>query len=759
VDITDAASIDATLNSPEFNGFNVACFGDNTGLINTIVSGGIGPYSFEWTGPNGFSSTDESPVDLFAGEYCVVITDANTCESAPICITLTEADGIAITADILEYGEGFNTSCNSVCDGAIALSLTGGALPITVEWTGPDGFMSTDLNISALCPGNYLVTTTDANDCEQTASFEILDPEPIVINLTSPVFESGNEISCLGDANGLINSGVEGGTPGFSFSWSGPDGFVSDEQNPDNLAAGTYSVTVTDASGCIGTSDITLTEPEFALEASATAALYPSGDNVSCNGGTDGAITSLATGGTPPYDFNWLGPDGFVAETADISDLAAGEYTLVVEDANSCVFTVIVVLTEPATALEGELVVLQEIACPGQNTGGLQVIADGGTPNYGIVWSGPNGFSSTSFIINNLEPGTYTFVLTDENGCTLTGVHVFNEPVAIAIDAEVSPTLCEASNGFINISIAGGAQPYTVLWSNGENGLSITELDAGIYSVVVTDDNGCEATASFEVLQENQLEVNVLITNAACFGTASGALEASLVQGLAPVTYAWSGPDDFSASGASVFNLFPGSYEMTAIDQNGCIIAQNVEVGQPDTLFIESITPFVFPNGFNISSFNGDDGAITSQSVVGGTEPYDYFWTGPDGFVFNGEAPLVDLIAGTYQLVVLDNNFCSDTLRITLRQPVPLELPNGMSPNGDGINDNLHVRGLEDFPVNKLLVYNRWGSLIYEENNYSNDSAWEGVNNGGEQIPEGTYFVIVEIPDRDNLRGYLELRR
>jgi gliding motility-associated-like protein len=90
---------------------------------------------------------------------------------------------------------------------------------------------------------------------------------------------------------------------------------------------------------------------------------------------------------------------------------------------------------------------------------------------------------------------------------------------------------------------------------------------------------------------------------------------------------------------------------------------------------------------------------------------------------------------------------------------VPLELPNGMSPNGDGINDNLHVRGLEDFPVNKLLVYNRWGSLIYEENNYSNDSPWEGVNNGGEQIPEGTYFVIVELPDRDNLRGYLELRR
>jgi gliding motility-associated-like protein len=759
VDITDAESIDVALTSPEFNGFNIDCFGGNTGSIASTITAGAAPYTYAWTGPSGFTSTAANPTDLLAGEYCLVVTDANACESEPACITLTEPAGIDITADILEYGEGFNTTCNSACDGAIELSLSGGAAPIAVSWAGPNGFTSTDLNISGLCPGDYTVTTTDANACQQSATFTIVPPDPIVITLTSPEFASGDQISCFGETNGLINVAVEGGSPGFTFSWSGPNGFVSTQQNIDNLPAGTYAVLVTDISGCTSNSEITLTEPESALQATSTAAIFPSGDNVSCNGGADGSIVTSTQGGTPPYNYNWLGPDGFNAETADIADLAAGEYTLVVEDVNSCVFTVIVEITEPETVLEVEVNVLQEIACPDEANGGIQVIPSGGTPQYGIEWSGPNGFSSTSFIINNLGSGTYVYTVTDENGCVVTASVVLSEPVPITIEATVSPTLCESSSGFINITISGGAQPYTVLWSNGSTGTGISDLDEGTYTVVVTDAIGCEATSVFEIAKENPLEVNISITDAACFGGASGAFEADLIQGSAPVTYTWTGPDGFSASGASVFNLLIGDYEMTAIDQNGCMITQNATISQPDSLFIESITAFVYPNGFNISTFGGDDGAITSQSIVGGTEPYDYFWTGPDGFALNAEAPIVDLIAGTYQLVVLDNNFCSDTVRITLRQPVPLELPNGMSPNGDGINDNLHVRGLEDFPVNKLLVYNRWGSLIYEENNYSNDSPWEGVNNGGEQIPEGTYFVIVELPDRDNLRGYLELRR
>jgi gliding motility-associated-like protein len=232
-----------------------------------------------------------------------------------------------------------------------------------------------------------------------------------------------------------------------------------------------------------------------------------------------------------------------------------------------------------------------------------------------------------------------------------------------------------------------------------------------------------------------------------------------LILGQGPLIYTWAGPNNFSGSGENLNNLTAGEYELSAIDQNGCLFTETYELSQPDSLIIGNLVSPLYPNGFNIGTYGGEDGIILQPEVNGGTPTYTFTWTGPNGFIETGSGARAGLITGSYMLIVTDFNACTDTATIILLEPIPIELPNGISPNGDGFNDNLQVRGLESFPSNSVQVYNRWGNLVHEEQNYSNTNPWYGLNQSGEELPGGTYFVIVELPGRDNLRGYLELRR
>ncbi len=757
VEIIQSVPLDIVLSSPESNGFNVACFGDNTGNITSTISGGNAPYLYNWTGPMGFSSTLQNPSNLVAGEYCLTILDANFCSIAT-CIELFEAPGIEYNTNIAQFPNGYNISCNGVCDGALQVSLAGGAEPIALAWSGPDGFTSDLSNLSNLCAGNYTLVTTDANGCEQSSTYIITQPQPLIVNLDSPTFPGGTEISCFEDSNGVINASVTGGSPAFSFQWSGPNGFSSTAQNLSGLDIGTYSVNVTDLSGCSNSAQVTLEQPESPLSAEAVANIFASGENVSCFGGNDGSIASTVSGGIPPYNYNWLGPDGFSASTQNISELSAGTYTLVVLDVNTCSFTVNVNLVEPETAIEATTSI-SEINCPGENSGSVLVNVSGGNSDYTIDWTGPNAFTSTSFGIADLGAGDYTFTVTDLNGCALTEMITLENPTGITISGETAPASCVAATGSIILSVSGGAEPYTYLWNTGELSANISNLTSGSYLVIVTDDNGCEQTASFTVASENDLTVQVAMTPPLCHGSSDGSILASLISGQAPLIYTWTGPNNFSGSGDQLSNLIAGEYGLSAVDQNGCLFTETYTLTQPNPLTIDNLGRPLYPNGFNIGTYGGEDGIILQPEIDGGTPSYTFTWTGPNGFVETGSGARSGLITGTYTLVVRDSKGCTDTAFITLLEPIPIELPNGISPNGDGFNDNLQVRGLENFPSNSLQIYNRWGNLVHEEQNYSNMTPWYGLNKSGEELPEGTYFVIVEIPGRDNLRGYLELRR
>jgi len=761
IDITEPNPINIDLTSPEISGVNILCFGDNTGSIDAETTGGTEPYTFSWTGPNGYSSSDEDIANLFVGEYCLTITDVNNCE-VTTCITLTEGPELIFTFDLFEYSNGFNISCNGECDGSLEASFVGGGPPpYTNEWEGPDGFSSSDLVLSDLCAGTYNLSVTDGDGCTQSASVTLTEPEPLVIDLESPVFGGGLEVSCFGESTGVINTTITGGIGDLNYSWIGPDGFVSDQANLVELAAGTYTLVVTDESGCSNTAEITLNEPEEALTASATAFEFPSGDNISCQGASDGSIESNATGGTPPYTYNWNGPNDYTSADANIEGLEPGEYTLVVEDINSCVFTINVTITEPKTQVDAELTVDQGILCNGDETGSLSVSADGGSPDYTILWAGPNDFTSTDFSISDLPSGTYTYVVQDINGCSLSGAHTFVNPSALILNGEVIDAECETPTGAIDLTVSGGTPEYTYLW-NDENATTSQDLigvSAGDYLVQVTDENGCMESASFTVETFSSLELDINVTGLLCNGDSTGSIEVTVLEGTEPVEFVWLGPDDYTATGPVISNLASGIYDLAALDANGCGFSDMISVPEPDSLIIEPLFSPFYSNGFNLSGFESGDGIIEEPEVNGGTLPYDYLWSADNGYQSDSPLNQLNLAAGTYSLIVTDQNMCTDTAFITLTQPIPLELPNGISPNGDGFNDGLLVRGLEDYPQNKLIVFNRWGNEVYEESNYRNSSPWFGVNNGGEEIPEGTYFVVVELEGADALRGYLELRR
>lgn len=757
-DLTAPDPIDIVLTSPEVSGVNILCFGDNSGVINALISGGVSPYSFVWIGPNGYSSSDLDLINLFAGEYCLTVTDSNNCQSTA-CITLTESDGIDFDIDVFEFANGFNTSCGDICDGSLTAVITGGLAPITVAWQGPNGFTSDQLILDNLCAGTYNIQTTDDNGCQQDTSFTLTEPEPITIDLDSPEFSGGFEISCFGTNTGTILMTITGGIGTLDFSWTGPNGFVSDQEDLFNLFAGTYDVTVTDENGCEQTASITLEEPAESLTALADAFDFPSGNQISCVGANDGSITSAASGGTPTYTYNWNGPNGFTSNDQDLDNLEPGLYVLVVEDANNCVFTIELTLTEPLEALTASQNIIQEIQCAGDATGSITVTPEGGSPGYEIDWTGPDGFTANTLDLDGLVAGTYNYTVTDINGCDFTGSYTFTEPQPITVSAQITDANCITPTGIIDLTVSGGAGPYDYLWNTTDTSQDLVNVLPGTYTVDIEDNNGCTVSESFTVGSFSSLDVTALITDLSCFEDTTGAINLEINVGTPPFDVSWTGPNGFSAQTEAIENLMAGEYSMDMTDQNGCTFSATYTVGQPDALVIEDLFSPVYQNGKNLSGFQSGDGVIETPQVNGGIEEYDFQWTSDLGYTSTSELNQLDLDADTYYLLVTDANGCTDSTFITLTEPIPFEIPNGISPNGDGFNDGLEIRGLEDYPVNKLIIFNRWGNIVFEENNYSNNDLWYGTNQDGKQLAEGTYFIVIEAEGTDNLKGYLELRR
>jgi hypothetical protein len=281
------------------------CNGDSTGAIDLTPSGGVGGYTYLWSN----SSTMEDPSGLPSGTYSVVITDSNGCTHSDSA-TIGQPSVLALNAVLS------NVSCNGALDGAIDLTPSGGTPGYAYTWNTS----ATSQDLSGLGGGTFTVFVADSNGCSTGAIYNIVEPAAINLSLQP------TDVTCFGANDGVAVLTVNGGTPGYTYAWSNS----TTAANASNLGPGTYSVVVTDSSGCTSSDTVTISEP---------AQITATGITVNDNGFNSGSVDVTIGGGSPGYTFSWTGPGGFTASTEDISGLAAGTYVLTVTDNNGCVVT------------------------------------------------------------------------------------------------------------------------------------------------------------------------------------------------------------------------------------------------------------------------------------------------------------------------------------------------------------------------------------------------------------------------------------
>lgn len=597
---------------------NPLCHNDSTGTIDVTASGGIAPYTFVWSNGNLFEDVNGAS----AGNYTVTVTDANGC-SASFSQTLQNPTPIVSTVT------GTNVTCFGASNGSATLSVSGGTAPYFFQWSN----FTASQNASGLAGGLFYVIITDDNGCTQRDSVLINEPTALTLSLAV------TNVTCANASDGAIDLTVSGGTPAYTYLWS--NGATT--QDVSGLAGGTYAVTVTDANGCTASAQALITNPS-AINTSFVL------KDVSCNGGTDGAIDLIPSGGTPPYTYQWNN----VASTEDIAGLSDGTYTLILTDSKGCVRNDTVVITEPAPLFTSGFI--SHVTCAGFADGCVDITAYGGTLPYVFTWS--NGPSTED--VCGLTGGNYTVTVTDVKGCVVAALYVVNEPAPLSLSISTTNVSCPGgSDGSAQAVVGGGRTPYTYLWSNFASTQQVFGLPAGKIAVLLTDSSGCKLVDSAFITQPNPLLLTANITDVECGAQTTGAIDMIVTGGTAPYTYQWAhGPVT-----EDLVTLTAGVYTVTVNDANGCSATASFEV-------LEQLSLGTNVSVYNPVCFGGSNGFI-SVYVTGGLAPFDFTWnTTP---VQKGSIA-TNLSAGTYTLTVTDSLGCSAVVSATLVEPSPISI-------------------------------------------------------------------------------------
>ena len=544
--------------------------------------------------------------------------------------------------DLTSTATQINLSCNGGSNGSATVHVTGGTGAYTYLWSPSGGNGPTATGLAA---GTYTVTVTDANSCTTTQSFTITQPDALT---AAP--GSQTNASCNGGSNGSATVNVTGGTGAYTYLWS-PSG--GNAPTASGLAAGTYTVTVTDANNCSVTQSFTITEP------AALTATPGTQNHVSCNGGSNGSATVSVTGGTGAYTYVWS-PSGGNAPTA--SGLAAGIYTVTVTDANNCSVTQSFTITEPA-ALTATPGTQNHVSCNGGSNGSATVNVTGGTGAYTYVWSPSGGNAPTA---SGLAAGTYTVTVTDANNCSVTQSFTITEPAALtATPGTQNHVSCNGgSNGSATVNVTGGTGTYTYVWSpSGGNAPTASGLAAGTYTVTVTDANNCSVTQSFTITEPDAISTDIIKTDVLCSGGGTGEATVLVSGGVIPYTYLWN--DSTEQTTATASNLTAGTYNVTISDANNCTQTAVVTIAEPAVLTAAAELQT------NASCYGESDGSAHVM-ISGGTAPYYYLWnTTP----VQTTATAHGLPTGDYEVTVTDANGCTVTQSFIITEPPAVSVP------------------------------------------------------------------------------------
>ena len=582
---TEPTAIQSNIQSVyNYNGYDISCYGNNDGEIVSSVSGGINPYSISWSNFNGYISNSYTIDSLEASTYFLNVTDDNGCiHNANI--VLNEPTALFSNLNSINNYNGYDISCHGLSDGEINSIINGGVSPYFLSWN--NGLNSP--NITNLAQGDYLLEITDLNGCTQSDSITLTEPNELLTNIQSTYNYNGFDISCDGYLDGGINLSVNGGVLPYIFSWS--NGATSEDLS--TIGAGNYTVTVSDNNNCSITTSLSITEPTpFSFSSSVSDF---NGYNISCYNGNDGFIDYTLGGSVNPYNFNWNGPNGFSSNVEDINNLSAGNYTLEVIDINGCLHNANLTLFEPSI-VTSEIIPITDyngynISCNGYNDGEIRVLYSGGIPPYNVLWE--NGLN-TDTLFNLSATDYFSVVIRDLNNCQASDSIQLTEPTLLtsvigsAFDYNGYDISCHNySDGGINLEISGSVSPYSISWSNGETVEDQTNLYAGSYSVIITDQNNCIVTDQITLNEPTPLSLNFEISNyngfnVSCYGFEDGYINSVISGSVPPYSFQWN-------SGLNTQNLFllsSDNYSLLVTDLNNCQIGDEVSLTQPNDFYV-----------------------------------------------------------------------------------------------------------------------------------------------------------------------------
>jgi gliding motility-associated-like protein len=698
---------------------NVSCAGNDGGISGLTVSGGTPNYTFSW---NGNPSASANLTNANAGSYTLTVADANGCSATSGSYTITSAGGPVIDASLVNI---LNPTCAGANGSITGITQTGGVI---TSWSNSGG---TNINANNLNAGSYTLTVTDASNCSATAGpFVLTAPTGPTIDATNIFISNEN----CGNGNGSI-SGITANGVSLTNSWSNSTETTLDISN---LSAGSYTLTVLDNQGCSTISGPYVVESNPAQTINVSAVVLTPETCAQDNGAISGIQIS---GGAAPLSYSWTNT---TQTTLDISNLSSGTYTLTVIDGNGCsaISNPFSIVDTPMPTINDMNILIVNESCTG-NDGSISGIT---TTGVGLTYEWNGVLSSLNQ--SNLVANSYTLLVTDVNGCTVTsGPYNVSGSTPLSIDLTnviTTNSACSTNTGSITgISITGGINPVFT-WSNGVNILNQNGLGAGSYTISVNDDQGCTDSETIVIALNSgpAIDANsVTITQTSC--GQNNAEISGLLDNSSNSSYSWTGTTDTTLN---LSNLSSGTYSLTATGIDGC-------VSQFGPVIINASTS---PNAdFSYSPLDVNPGDLVQFSDLSSSDAISWTWQVDTADFFNENPTYIFVTEGTYQVVLVVTNGAGCFDSITKIIPVYNELiiPNVITVNGDGNNDKFEIKGLE---INTTVeILNRWGEIVFRSDNYLND--WNGQDMSGNNLSNGVYTYYIKTQKGELKQGFIHL--
>ncbi len=717
---------------------------DQDGTIETTASGGTGPYTYSWSHD---TTLVEGALDsLLSGTFDVTMTDANGCTES-LQFQLNGDKVITVDAQIIDP-----LNCDGTGQGLLRANVTTSAANLSYTWLNAASIIiGTEQDLIVTSGGTYIIEVTD-----EDANCSVRDTVSIIPSGAFTFEVSATDPTCPGGIDGSISFvNIMGGVAPFTFNWSG---FGEVGPVVTNLEAGDYAVLISDSDNCAIDTTVTLVDPD------PISLVVQDIDGTSCFNGNDGQATAIAgnspTGATDFFYFWSNSDDDDMGETDDAAALPSGQNYVIAFDGSCTSDTVYFNVPQPdQIQLDAANSLVSDPLCYDECTGTADLAASGGisaTGVYAFTWE--NGADTETR--NDLCEGLHYISIEDDNGCMEVDSIFLGQPDSLSL--EIDPNLtsdlsCFGSNsGSIGVFASGGTgdlNDFSYIWSGNESTSNLAEnLGAGMYSITVSDQNGCTATVTYELQSSTPIVADIgQPPLPACFG-GSTCLGVDGVTGGVPGNYTFSINFGNRFPIDTCIDVIAGMYTITIFDAAGCSFQEMIQVEQPPQLIVDL--------GTDISLELGDTSAVLTADITSALDIFSIDWNSNAGY--SCIDPLCSMISiaptgfSSYAVTVTDENGCTavDDINVDVKAERNIFAPNAFSPNGDGYNDRFMLfTGKGIVQINFLNIYDRWGNLVWSEENipaFSGDNAgWDG-RYGGREAQPGVYVYYAEVLFVDN---------